>query len=84
MKQLLRTLLIISLFILSVLQVSAVETVNAHLFYGEGCPHCAKERTFFDIIKNKYPQLNLTEYEIYYDKENNALLQKVGQSLKVE
>lgn len=72
------------LLLLFTFPIKASETVNAHLFYGEGCPHCAKERDFLNSIKNKYPQLKLTEYEIYYNKDNNALLQKVAQSLQVD
>lgn len=84
MKRLFQSLILVILLILTTAPIFASETVNAHLFYGEGCPHCAKERAFFNTIKSKYPQLNLTEYEIYYNRENNSLLQKVGDSLHVE
>lgn len=84
MKRLFQIVLLMVLCTSAVQPVIATETVNAHLFYGEGCPHCTKERAFFNSIKDKYPQLNLTEYEIYYHNENNSLLQKVGKSLHVQ
>lgn len=52
--------------------------VNAYLFTGIGCPHCAKEVEFFDSIKNKYPNLNLITYEVYYNNSNLLLLQEVA------
>lgn len=84
MKRLFQIVLLMVLCTSAVQPVIATETVNVHLFYGEGCPHCAKERAFFNSIKDKYPQLKLTEYEIYYNDSNNALLQKVAQSLQVQ
>ncbi len=84
MKHFLQFFIVSVLCLLMIKPAQAVEPVYAHLFYGEGCPHCAKERVYFNSIKDKYPQLNLTEYEIYYHNENNLLLQKVGKSLQVQ
>ena len=30
------------------------DKVNIYLFYGDGCPHCAKEEKFLDRIEEKY------------------------------
>lgn len=57
--------------------------VTAYFFYGEGCPHCAKEEAFFESIESKYPTLELKKFEVYYDKDNSSLLKKVGESLGV-
>jgi len=47
------------------------ETLNVYLFYGNGCPHCAKEREFLNSIKDDYQDdLKIYEYEIYYDEKN--------------
>lgn len=62
--------------------VSAQSSVTMHLFYGEGCPHCAKEQEFLKKLKETYPQIDLKEYEIYYNKENSALLKEVSTSLQ--
>lgn len=75
-------ILVISLLVSH--SVLASSDVNAYLFYGEGCPHCAKERIFLDQLKTKYPNLNITEYEIYFNKENNALFQKIATQLHTQ
>ena len=56
--------------------------VNAYLFYGEGCPHCAKERQFLNRIKDQ--NLTLYEFEIYHSYNNALLMQKVAETLKVD
>lgn len=49
------------------------DTVNLHLFFSSGCPHCAEEKEFLKEIQDKYPQLNV----IMYDVGNNAQNQKL-------
>jgi len=63
---------------------SASNKVDAYLFYGTGCPHCAKEIKFFNSIKNKYPDLNVVTYEVYFSRENSLSMQKVANYLKAE
>ncbi len=55
--------------------------INAYLFYGKGCPHCAKEESFLENISSKYPTLNVNKYEVYFSKENSELMKKVSDSL---
>lgn len=62
----------------------ASNKVDAYLFHGVGCPHCAKEIEFFDSIKDKYPDLNLVKYEVYFNRENALLLQEVANFLGVD
>lgn len=69
---------------ISPIPAKAEGEVNAHLFYGDGCPHCAKERDFLRELSQTYPQLNVVEYEIYYNGENSRLLKKVASNLGVE
>jgi glutaredoxin len=58
-------------------------TVNAYLFYGSGCPHCAKERQFLsNVLIKKYPDLKIYEYEVYYSSKNVSLFEKVATKLK--
>lgn len=48
------------------------EPINAYLFYGTGCPHCAKEREFLQSLKEKNPNdISIYEYEIYYNTLNS-------------
>jgi thiol-disulfide isomerase/thioredoxin len=80
------TILSLSIFIFfGSLSISeATNKVDAYLFYGNGCPHCAKEIKFFNSIKDKYPDLNVTGYEVYYSQENSLLMQKVANYLGAE
>lgn len=47
--------------------VHAAETVNIYFFYGQGCPHCAKERMFLDKLATVNKDIALHDFEVYYD-----------------
>ena len=83
MKKFLLLLLSTFIFLISVKPILAYD-VNLYFFWGAGCPHCAKEKTFLDSIKNKYPELTIKEYEITNSQTNRNLLQLVGTKLNVE
>ncbi len=72
------------LFCLFIPFVEAKETVNLYLFHGDGCPHCAAEREFLDEIKDNYENLDIHLYEVWYDEENQELMQKVKDALNIE
>ncbi len=75
MKQL-KKLLVIGILCLFPIFVQAKE-VNLYLFHGDGCPHCAKEREYLEQLKDKYPNLQVHLYEVWYKEENQELLKKV-------
>jgi glutaredoxin len=81
---------LVSVFIFIGLMASigsaAAETniVNAYLFYGEGCPHCAQEKEFLDLLNKDYPNLQIHEYEIYKNKANAILLEEASKSLNIK
>lgn len=66
------------------INLEASNKVDAYLFYGIGCPHCAKEIEFFFSIKDKYPDLTVYTYEVYYNQKNALLLQEVARNLNVD
>jgi len=85
MKKFFLILSIVLFSFLGTISVSdASNQVNAYLFYGEGCPHCAKERAFLETIKDEYPTLKINTFEIYYNQENVIFFQKVAEILKVQ
>jgi thiol-disulfide isomerase/thioredoxin len=47
--------------------------VYIYLFWGEGCPHCAKAKPYFAGLAHKYPQVIYRDYEIYYDEAGQKL-----------
>jgi len=47
--------------------------VYIYLFWGEGCPHCAKAKPYFESLAQKYPQVIYRDYEIYYNEAGQKL-----------
>lgn len=59
--------------------------VKIYFFRGEGCPHCADAEEFFNSIEEEYGQYyKILDYETWYNSDNAALLQKVGEARKEE
>lgn len=67
-------------------KISKAQTneVNLYLFWGNGCPHCAEEKPFLETLKQKYPQLHVYEFEVWYNKENQKLLPQVEKILNTK
>jgi thiol-disulfide isomerase/thioredoxin len=58
------------------------DKVNIYLFEGEGCPHCKQEKEWLETIKEKYPdQINVYEFEVWYNPSNSNLLSQVQTKL---
>ena len=64
---------LILLLVLLPISVSAKE-VTLHLFYRDGCPHCAKEKEYLNSIKDEYPNLKIETYEIWSSDYNSNLM----------
>jgi len=47
--------------------------VYIYLFWGDGCPHCAKAKPYFESLESKYPGVVVKSFEVYYDQENQQL-----------
>lgn len=47
--------------------------VHIYLFWGEGCPHCARAKPFLESLDQKYPEVALHSFEIYNNQENYQL-----------
>lgn len=56
----------------------AQNQVDLYLFYGEGCPHCAKVKPYLESLKEKYPSLKIYQYEVWQDTVNQELFRKVA------
>ena len=54
-----------------------------YYFYGEGCPHCANVKPVLDELEQKYPDLNIQRFEIYFNEENAKLFQEAAASYSV-
>ena len=69
-----------------ILPVSAKDASNItlYLFYGDGCPHCASEKEFLNDMEQKYEDLEIIEYEVWYDSDNQKLLNDVKEQLDIK
>lgn len=71
------------LFLLTLLLVlpftqAQAEEANVTLFYGDGCPHCAKEEEYLEVLQKQLGEnLNVQKYEVWNNKENENLLAQV-------
>jgi len=52
------------------------------LFYGQGCPHCIDVENFVKA-NNIEEKVNFTKLEVWYNKNNAALLGQVAQMCKI-
>jgi len=79
MKKLIFLISLIFFLFLSPL-IFAQQKVQLWFFWGQGCPHCADEKPFLEELSKKYPQLEIKEFEVYYNKENQQLFEKVAKA----
>jgi thiol-disulfide isomerase/thioredoxin len=81
--------LVVSLLSLWILPVRAQtptpgNPVYIYLFWGEGCPHCAKAKPYFENLAVAHPEIVLKSYEVYYDPENQSLFALMAQQYGIE
>ncbi len=83
MKKIIKLCLLLIL-ILCPLVVNAKENkVTLYLFHGDGCPHCASEIEYLDSIEDKYNNLEIVKYEVWYNEENSNLLNDIYEAFGV-
>jgi glutaredoxin len=75
--------LFIGLFSFVPIDTHAASELNIYLFWGNGCPHCEKEKKFFAEILPNYPSVKLSTYEVYYNHSNVELMQKTANELGI-
>jgi glutaredoxin len=60
------------------------ETIQAHVFVSETCPHCAQLETFLSSIEDDYPYLEINIYEISMNESNRELLEQMANQYDIE
>lgn len=58
---------------------SAAQPVKLIMFWGDGCPHCAEAKPFLEGLKEKYPNLELDFYEVWYNDANLKMMQQMAE-----
>ncbi|MDI6826608.1 MAG: hypothetical protein QMD36_05520 [Candidatus Aenigmarchaeota archaeon] len=81
MKTKMMLLLVVIYLLLPV--VNAGNSVCLYIFYGKTCPHCGEERAFLQGLKTKYSQLEIHEFEVYYNKANRDLFNEIAKAYHI-
>jgi len=70
------SLILITIIFLGLANFALAEENEAKLyfFYGDTCPHCKKAEVFLENLKEKYPLLEISSYEVFGSRENAKLL----------
>ena len=58
--------------------------VIIYLFWGDGCPHCAKAKPYLESLTSKYPGVILKTFEVYYNQDNQLLFMSMAQKYGLE
>jgi thiol-disulfide isomerase/thioredoxin len=45
------------------------ERVIIYIFWGESCPYCHQELAFLEELQERYPQIIVRDYEVYYNED---------------
>lgn len=69
---------------LFILRVDAKEKIKLYFFHGDGCPHCSEEEKFLKTVQKKYKEIEIIQYEVWYQKENQMLLEKVKNKMDIK
>lgn len=71
-----------SFFLFLLVPVSTLaNTTNIYFFWGQGCPHCAKEKVFLQKFIDENTDIKLYDYEVYYNQDNQRSLQDISRNL---
>jgi len=84
LKIILSSLIISAFALLGTGKVLAADAVNLYLFWGDGCPHCAKEKEFLNKLVKKDKDIVLHSYEIWKDDVGRAKFVEASEKLGVE
>ncbi len=61
----------------------AQNQAEIYFFYSAVCPHCAQEKKFLEELGQKYPEIEIKEYEVFYTQGNQKILNDFYEKYKV-
>ena len=82
MKKIISIIFLLTLFF-PLISLAAGNPVELYFFEGQGCQHCAKMKSFLEGMKVDYSNLTVHEFEIYFNKENQDLFEKMAKAYGV-
>src|SRR5512136_2382048 len=56
----------------------ANEPVTIYFFWGDGCPHCAAAKPFLADLAQRYPSVQVRDFEVWYHEENREPLMRMA------
>lgn len=65
---------LIALLLILLSSLALAENDCLYYFYGEGCNDCALSNAKINELQTKYPDLNVKQFEVYFDRDNLATL----------
>ncbi|MEM4756167.1 MAG: thioredoxin family protein, partial [Candidatus Woesearchaeota archaeon] len=60
------------------------EKIVILMFWGNGCPHCAKEEAFLKKLVNEYPDIEVRSAEVWSNRANAQLYEQLAQRYNVQ
>lgn len=57
---------------------------TVYFFWGDGCPHCEAEKTFLNEMKKRYKNIEVKDFEVWYNKKNAKFMIKMAKAFNVE
>lgn len=46
------------------------EPITIYFFWGDGCPHCAEAKPFLAGLTQRFPRVQVRDFEVWYHQEN--------------
>jgi len=83
LKKIIITILLVVGFWAMGTQAAEKEKINLYFFWGDGCPHCAKEEIFLSKLEKEKSNLVIHRYEVWHNKENADLLAKIAKNINL-
>ncbi|MDH4231393.1 MAG: thioredoxin family protein [Nitrospirota bacterium] len=58
--------------------------VILYFFWGDGCPHCEKEKLYLDAAVKKYPELEVRSFEVWHNRSNAVYLSRMAEAAGIK
>ncbi|NJD55368.1 MAG: hypothetical protein FIA94_03070 [Nitrospirae bacterium] len=52
-------------------------STKMYFFWGNGCPHCEREKSFLAVLKQQHPELVIESYEVWQNRANAGFLHRM-------
>jgi thiol-disulfide isomerase/thioredoxin len=84
LRSIILTFVVAVLLLTSTVAKAQENSVNIYFFWGEGCPHCVTQKPFLLELKEKYPEIEIHEFEVWGSSKNRQYLVAVGNRLRTD